>query len=83
MSAEPITDKQGTEIQVGAIVQDGGRVAKIRTTDDNEGNAPTVGIEWEPDTEPEFFLTGPRNYRQEGPSGPYVWVCDDVEVMTP
>lgn len=72
MAAEEIVviDPVGVRLTPGTDLGDGEKVTEIR--EDDEGGSPTLV------TNCDTWLTRPRNYGQEGPCGPYVWVCDDV-----
>jgi hypothetical protein len=63
-----------------AVVEDAGPVVRIASVSDNDGHAPTVYVDW-PGEGVEGYMCGVRDYRQEGPSGPYVYVCDDLVVV--
>lgn len=79
-----VIDAEGRPVKVGSRVGgdclSDGEVVELRTEDDNDGAAPTVVVEWPGLDGSEVFGTVPRDYRREGPSGPYVWRCDDIEV---
>lgn len=82
---EEILDCKGQQITVGSKVDGGdaiGEVTAIRSVSDNEGGRPVVLVAW-PGQEgtPEEWDTRIRNYRKEGPHGPYVYVCDEAEVV--
>lgn len=68
-----VTDPAGNKLAPGVDLGDGEHVVEIREGD--EGGTPTVV------TNCDDWPTRPRNYRQEGPIGPYVWVCDEVAVV--
>lgn len=64
-----------------AVVEDVGTVVRIASVNDNEGHPPGVYVDW-PGEGVEGYLCSVRDYRQEGPSGPYVYVCGDLVVIT-
>lgn len=84
---EEIFDPAGNVIAVGTRVRCGnepsGVVVSIDSVADNEGTAPIVRVAWpEGPDQPEPFITGVRDYRREGPLGPYDYRCDDLEVVS-
>lgn len=89
---DEIVDVNGKAIYVGAKVRDEhpigggdpvtGTISAIHSTSDNDGAPPTVLVTWPGQEElPEELGTDVRDYAQEGPSGPYVYVCDEAEVV--
>jgi hypothetical protein len=82
-----IIDYDGKLIVVGAMVvvpgseeYGAGRVDSINSIGDNEGRPPTVFVRWPDEPGLEHFDCNVRDYRQEGPSGPYVYVCAELRV---
>lgn len=76
-------DAKGKRIRVGAPVAgdgDQGKVSRIVSMEDNDGEPPVVYVEWPGWDEPERCASSVRNYAKEGPDGPYVYVCEDVEL---
>lgn len=69
-SSAEVFDAAGVLLAPGIDLGDGERVIEVRA--DDEGGAPTLV------TNCDTWPTRPRDYRREGPHGPYVWVCDDV-----
>jgi hypothetical protein len=77
-----ILDANGHKLAVGDRVRYGGRVAAFIEPDESHWG---VEVEWDDEFgQPgETFTTRPRDYLREGPDGPYVYVCDDVERSAP
>lgn len=72
----------GFVVAGAAVVDVVGRVVRIASIGDTEGEPPIVYVEWpELPGDPEAYSCNVRDYRQEGPSGPYVYVCDDLVVV--
>lgn len=81
--SDTILDVNHRRIRVGRpVAGDGaeGYVSGIVSMENNDGEPPIVCVQWPEWDEPERYLTGPRDYRQEGPSGPYVYLCEDIEL---
>lgn len=74
-----ILDANGRDLSVGAIVDDGqGGTGKVVEFVDADEWGWRVAVQWEGEDDTERFPTSPRDYRREGPNGPYVLRCDDV-----
>lgn len=81
--SDTILDANKKRIRIGAPVQgdgDQGKVAYILDHENNDGEPPIVEVQWPGWDEPERFHCSVRDYRKEGPDGPYVYVCEDVEL---
>lgn len=81
---DTILDVNSKMIRAGAMVAgDGaeGQVTEIRSMEDGEGEPPAIFVQWPEWDEPERYLSSVRDYAQEGPSGPYVYVCEDIELV--
>jgi hypothetical protein len=79
-----IIDAENKPIEQGAQIDggDGRTVGEVVTIEeDDEGGNPRVVVAWPGIDPPETFSTHARNYRREGPSGPYVWKCSEIEVV--
>lgn len=81
--SEKILDCNGKQIYVGLpVAGDGanGRVERIASVGDNDGAPPSVYVQWPEWDEPEIFNCSVRDYRSEGPDGPYTYICEDIEL---
>lgn len=81
---DTILDANNKRIRTGmAVVGDGteGFISRIVGTEDNDGEAPAIYVQWPEWDEPERYLSGVRDYAHEGPSGPFVYVCEDIELV--
>jgi hypothetical protein len=60
-----------------------GKIVSINSSGDNDGQAPSIEVQWDGQDAvgPETIDTNVRDYAKEGPSGPYVYVAEEIRVV--